>query len=79
MPEPRLPVWPLLMLDATIRLILVYRMDASAHIAAENAINEAVTNGMLTHHIAQVLDLEHIARAHELVEKGSRGKIIVRP
>jgi NADPH:quinone reductase len=79
MPEPRLPFWPLLMLDATIRLILVYRMDASAHIAAENAINEAVTNGMLTHHIAQVLDLEHIARAHELVEKGSRGKIIVRP
>jgi NADPH:quinone reductase len=78
-PDPRLPFWPLLMLDATIRLILVYRMDASAHAAAEHAINQAVINGSLTHDIAQVFDLERIAQAHERVEGGSRGKIIVRP
>lgn len=78
-PDPKLPFWPLLMLDATIRLILVYRMDASAHTAAEHAINEALTIGSLTHDIAQVFDLEHIAKAHELVERGTRGKIIVRP
>jgi NADPH2:quinone reductase len=78
-PDPKLPFWPLLMLDATIRLILVYRMDASAHIAAEHAINEALVSGALTHDIARVFDLEHIALAHELVEKGPGGKVIVRP
>jgi NADPH2:quinone reductase len=78
-PEPKLPFWPLLMLDATIRLILVYRMDVSAHQDAEHAISEALRSGALTHDIAQVFDLEHIAEAHERVESGSRGKIIVRP
>jgi NADPH:quinone reductase len=78
-PEPKLPFWPLLMLDATIRLILVYRMDAAAHIAAERAINEALASGALTHDIAQVFDLEDIAQAHERVERGPGGKIIVRP
>ena len=78
-PDPKLPFWPLLMLDATIRLILVYRMDASAHTAAEHAINETIANGVLTHNIAQIFDLEHIAQAHDLVESGPGGKIIVRP
>jgi NADPH:quinone reductase len=78
-PNPKLPFWPLLMLDATIRLILVYRMDACAHIAAERAISEALANGALTHDIAGVFDLEDIAQAHELVEKGAGGKVIVRP
>jgi NADPH2:quinone reductase len=78
-PDPKLPFWPLLMLDATIRLILVYRMNASAHVAAEHAINEALASGALTHDIARVFDLESIAQAHELVESGPGGKVIVRP
>lgn len=78
-PDPKLPFWPLLMLDATIRLILVYRMTASAHIAAVQAINAALASGTLTHDIARVFDLESIAQAHELVERGPGGKIIVRP
>jgi NADPH2:quinone reductase len=78
-PEPRLPFWPLLRLDATLRLILVYAMDAAAHQAAVEAITAALETGALTHDIAQIFDLDEIAQAHELVEHGAGGKVIVRP
>jgi NADPH2:quinone reductase len=77
-PEPRLPFWPLLRLDATIRLILVYVMDGAAHAAAAEAIGVALVEGALSHDIAQVFDLADIVKAHERVERGAGGKVIVR-
>lgn len=78
-PEPRLPFWPLVALNATIHFVLVYVMDAAAHAAAAQAITEALEAGALTHDIADVFDLSDIARAHERVEAGAGGKVIVRP
>lgn len=79
-PEPALPFWPLVMLDATIRFVLVYVMDEAAHAAAAQAINEAMASGKLSHSIAARYPLEEIADAHLALEAGTAtGKIIVLP
>ena len=78
-PEPRLPFWPLVALDATVRFVLVYVMDTAAHAAAAQAITQALAAGTLAHDIAEVFDLADIARAHQKVEAGAGGKVIVRP
>lgn len=78
-PEPRLPFWPLVGLNATVRFVLVYAMDEAAHAAAARAITEALEAGGLTHDIAAVLPLSEIVEAHERVEAGAGGKVIVQP
>ena len=77
-PDPVLPFWPLVMLDATVRFVLVYAMPSEAHEAAAKYINTAATQGWLRHNIATSLPLESIAEAHQLVESGiAGGKVIV--
>lgn len=77
-PEPALPYWPLVMLDATVRFVLVYVMDRAAHDAAAAAIGEALAAGRLSAEIGAVYPLERIAEAHQAVESGGAlGKVIV--
>lgn len=77
-PEPALPFWPLVMLDATIRFVLVYVMDAAAHTAAARAINEALAAGELTHSLAARYPLDEIVDAHKALENGEVvGKIVI--
>lgn len=79
-PEPALPFWPLVMLDATIRFVLVYVMDAAAHDEAAQAINAALAAGKLTHSIAASYPLDRIVEAHRAQEAGTAvGKIVVIP
>jgi NADPH2:quinone reductase len=78
-PEPRLPFWPLVMLDATLHFVLVYVMDRAAHDAAVDATLAGLRNGSLLHNIAEVLPLERAADAHERVERGgSGGKVVLK-
>lgn len=76
-PEPVLPFWPLVVLDATVRFVLVYVMDAEAHRAAVEAVNDAIAEGWLKHNVGAVLPLDRIAEAHELVERGAGGGKVV--
>jgi NADPH2:quinone reductase len=77
-PEPALPFWPLVMLDATVRFVLVYVMDRAAHDEAAGAINAALEKRDLSHIIAARYPLDDIAKAHRAMEDGSaQGKIIV--
>jgi NADPH2:quinone reductase len=76
-PEPALPFWPLVMLDATVRFVLVYVMDAQAHEEAVAATLDGLERGWLRHNIAARLPLERIAEAHELVERGAGGKVVI--
>lgn len=76
--EPLLPYWPLVQLDAAIRFVLVYVMDAAAHDAAAAAIGEGLRQGWLSHQVAARFPLERIAEAHELLEGGRTvGKVVV--
>ena len=77
-PEPALPFWPLVLLDATVRFVLVYAMSRQAHEEAVDYVSRAASEGWLRHNIGQVLPLERIADAHRLVEHGpARGRTIV--
>lgn len=77
-PEPSLPFWPLVRLDATIRFVLVYAMGREAHDEAVAYINQAASEGWLKHNIGRRFPLERIAEAHRLVESGpARGRIVL--
>lgn len=76
-PEPVLPFWPLVLLDATVRFVLVYAMPRAAHDEAAAAITAALSEGWLIHNIAERLPLDRIAQAHALVETGRAGGKVV--
>ena len=77
-PEPPLPFWPLVLLDATIRFVLVYAMTRQAHEEAIAYVNRAACEGWLRHNIGHVLPLDRIAEAHKLVQTGpKKGRVIL--
>jgi NADPH2:quinone reductase len=78
-PEPALPFWEFVGLDATLRFVLVYVMDEAAHAAAAEAITDALRAGRLSHALGPRFPLQRIAEAHEAVERGAGGKVVVTP
>jgi NADPH2:quinone reductase len=78
-PEPKVPFWPLLAKDLTVRFVLVYAMPAQAHAEAANFITAALRIGSLKHQVHTILPLSDIAAAHEATESMSHvGKVLVR-
>jgi NADPH2:quinone reductase len=78
-PEPKVPFWPLLAKDITVRFVLVYAMPAQAHAEAAASINDALARGALKHQIHRIFALDEIAAAHEATESMSNvGKVLVR-
>jgi len=76
--EPVLPFYPLMFLNATIRLVLVYTMPDEAKQSACQDILQAIADGTLSHPIAARFPLDRLAEAHEMVEQGRHiGNVIV--
>ena len=79
-PEPRIPFWSLVTLDATVRFVLVYAMTRAAHLDAASFITAALEGRWLRHNVGTALPLDRIAEAHELVEQGrGGGKVVLEP
>jgi NADPH2:quinone reductase len=76
-PEPKLPFWSFVGLDATIRFVLVYVMSEAAHAEAADYVTHALREGWLKHNIASVLPFEAVVEAHERLEAGGAGGKIV--
>ena len=77
-PEPAIPFWPLLFLDATIRFVYVYKMSREAHENGIQATTTGLREGWLKTTIASRFPLEQIAAAHEASESGKMiGKVVV--
>jgi NADPH2:quinone reductase len=77
-PNPSLPFYRLMYLDATLRLVIVYDMPEEAKIEAVEDITGALEQGRLLHRVAHRLPLAETARAHELIEQGGfRGCVVV--
>jgi len=77
-PEPKVPFWPLLAKDLTVRFVLVYAMPAQAHADAAAFITDALTRGALRHQIHRIFTLDEIAAAHEATEAMTNvGKVLV--
>jgi NADPH2:quinone reductase len=76
--RPQVPFVQFLMLDATVRFVLVYVMTREAHEAAVADITEALGRGELRHAISRRFRLDETAEAHDAVERGGlSGKAIV--
>ena len=77
-PEPTLPFYPLMFLNATIRLVFVYEAPGPALAQAAADLTACLEAGALRHLIARRFPLDEIAAAHEAVESGQMiGNVVV--
>jgi NADPH2:quinone reductase len=77
-PEPQLPFFRLMYMDATIRFVIVYAMPEAAKQHAIADIDTALRKDRLQHRIAERVPLDQIAIANEVIEEGSaRGAVIL--
>ncbi len=77
-PEAVLPAAFCLVNSVRLQFFLVYELDASERERAIIAINRALSDGRLTNRVAQpTFTLADIAAAHEAVERGTIGNVVV--
>jgi NADPH2:quinone reductase len=77
-PEPKIPFGPLMVLNATLRLVFIYGMPESAQNSAFADVTEMLAAGALKHRIGARVPLARLAEAHEAVEGGTAtGSVLV--
>jgi NADPH2:quinone reductase len=78
-PDPVLPVRACMTANVTLRFVLLYGMTAAALDAAVASVSGALAAGALTELPVCRFPLSEIAAAHETVERGVTGKVLVIP
>ncbi|NLG54043.1 MAG: zinc-binding dehydrogenase [Rhodococcus sp.] len=79
-PEPpQIPTGRLLFMQAVVRFMLVYTITEAEQDAAVTGIVDALSDCSLTPLPTTVFGLTEIADAHEAVEAGTIGKVLVDP
>jgi NADPH2:quinone reductase len=77
-PVPEIPVWQLVFVNARLFFVGSDDVPLEAKIEATRDINKALDAGWLGLDIAEVVPLDQIAHAHELVEHPVKpGRVIV--
>ena len=77
-PMPEIPVWQLVFVNARLFFVGSDDVPADAKIEATRDINKALEAGWKGLDIAEIVRLDQIARAHELVEHPTKtGRVIV--
>jgi NADPH2:quinone reductase len=73
-----LPFFPMIVKNVTMRFFIVYNLDPAARVHALATLDGLLKRGV-KHNIAQVLPLERIAQAHDLVAGGAvAGNVVLR-
>jgi NADPH:quinone reductase len=75
--RPEIPYWKLGFADTTLRLLGSDDFSPSVKAEAARALTNALLEGKLRSRIAARVPLDEIARAHELVEQGAGGRVLV--
>jgi NADPH2:quinone reductase len=75
--RPSLPFWPMLFSNITVRLLGSDDFPADAKGAAAADLTAAANDGALSVAVAEVLPLDQVAAAHDLVDAGPRGRVLV--
>ncbi|MFR9805430.1 NADPH:quinone reductase [Pseudonocardia sp. RS010] len=75
--DPTIPVRRLMTANATLRFVLLYGVAREELAAAAREITVAVSEGALSPLPVQRFPLDEIAAAHEAVESGTTGKVLV--
>lgn len=78
-PEPKFPFWPLLAKNVTVYPLLVFNMPEAAKRQAQADIARWTRDKALRPYLGARFPLERIADAHEAVERGSIGNVVVEP
>jgi len=75
--RPQIPFWPLLFANVTLRLVGSDDFSAEARQQAARDLTTASRSGDLKVRIAQVYALANIAQAHDHVDAGARGRVLL--
>jgi NADPH2:quinone reductase len=76
-PEPTVPFYQMLYRNITVRFELVFMMSDDAKLEAATDLERWMSDERLEHRIAARFPLEQTARAHEAVEAGPLGNIVI--
>jgi NADPH2:quinone reductase len=77
LPDPLIPFYSMLYKNLTLRFELVFLMPEEAKKSAVSDISNWLVDSLLHHHIADVYPLQDVAAAHEAVERGPLGKVLL--
>lgn len=75
--RPTLPFWPLLFANVTLRLLGSDDFAPEAKQQASRDLSTAAAAGAISVSVADRYPLSEIARAHDRVDAGSRGRVLV--
>ncbi|GAA0667782.1 NADPH:quinone reductase [Kitasatospora atroaurantiaca] len=75
--RPELPFWPLLFANVTLRLLGSDDFPADARKQAARDLTSAAAVGALKVDIGTRFPLEEIAKAHDRVDAGGRGRVLI--
>jgi NADPH2:quinone reductase len=75
--RPSFPFWPMLFDNTVVRLLGSDDFPSAAKQQAASDLTEAAAQGSLAIRVARTLPLEEIATAHDLVDEGIRGRVLV--
>ena len=78
-PEPTVPFYTLLYKNLSVRFELVFLMPEEAKQKAVEDLTKWLAEGELRHTVAQRFALEDVVAAHEAVESGPLGKVLLDP
>lgn len=75
--DTRIPFWPLLFTNVTLRLVGSDDVPVAAKRQAARDLTSAAATGALTIDVGDRFELSDIARAHDRVDAGGRGRVLV--
>jgi NADPH2:quinone reductase len=75
--RPEIPYWELAFADVTLRLLGSDDFTPAVKAEAAAQLTDALLDGALTARIAAELPLEQIAQAHDLVQQGAGGRVLI--
>ena len=76
-PQPAIPFYEMLYGSVTVRFVVVFSMPESAKHGAVADISSWLASGELRHRIAERHPLDAASAAHEAVERGTLGKVLL--
>jgi NADPH:quinone reductase len=78
-PDPELPVRACMTANVVLRFVLLYGVPREALLRAASDITTALAGGALTELPVHTFRLDEIAKAHDAVQNGTVGKVLVTP
>ena len=76
-PEPTLPFYPFLYKSVVLRHVLVFQVPEDGKADAVSDITEWMAGDQISHQIGRRFGLAEVAAAHQAVESGTQGKVLI--